>query len=397
MASARLRGKRYEIAVFCGLDSCGKRIYRYSYWTPEPGMTPKQIEKELERQKTLFENKVKTGEVLDSTVYFRDFADRWMEEYAKPRLAPKTFQRYQDYLKRIIPAIGHIKLADLRPMHLNAFYKNLAEPGIKRQGKRDKNGKLLEQKPLAPKTIQEHHRLISKILNTAVRWELLNRNVAERADPPKVPYHEQEYLNEMEIKRMLFLLNREPIQYRTMITLLVFTGMRRGELCGLEWKDINFDDQTIRICRSSQYIGDKKFITKEPKTKSGIRKISVGDAVCLLLKEYKKYQEQIREDAGDQWEETDRLFTQRNGKPIYPDTITDWFPKFLSRCELPKVTIHSLRHSNATLMIAEGVDIRTVSNRLGHAQTSTTLNIYAHALKSRDRDVAEKLDEALGF
>lgn len=397
MASARLRGKRYEIAVFCGLDSYGKRIYQYAYWAPEPGMTQKQIEKELERQKVLFENKVKNGEVIDSTVYFRDFANRWMEEYAKPRLAPKTFHRYQEYLNRIIPAIGHIKLADLRPMHLNVFYRNLAEPGINRQGKRGKDGKLLEQKPLAPKTIQDHHRLISKILNTAIRWELLNRNVAERADPPKVPYREQKCMDEMEIKRMLFLLNREPIQYRTMISLLVFTGMRRGELCGLEWKDIDFENQTISISRSSQYIGNRQFITKEPKTKSGIRKMSVGHAVCQLLTEYRKYQDKLREEAGDQWEETDRLFTQWNGNPIYPDTITDWFHKFLARSELPKVTLHSLRHSNATLMIAEGVDIRTVSNRLGHAQTSTTLNIYTHALKSRDRDVAEKLDEALGF
>ena len=132
MASARLRGKSYEIAVFCGLDSNGKRIYRYTHWTPEPGMTQKQIEAELERQKILFEDKVKNGEVVDSTVYFRDFAVRWMEEYAKPRLAPKTFHRFHEYLNRIIPAIGHIRLADLLPMHLNTFYRSLAEPGINR-------------------------------------------------------------------------------------------------------------------------------------------------------------------------------------------------------------------------------------------------------------------------
>ena len=193
-----------------------------------------------------------------------------MEEYAKPRLAPKTFCRYGDYLNRIVPAIGHIKLADLRPLHLNAFYQNLAEPGVNKQGKRDKHGKLAERKPLAPKTILEHHRLISKILNTAVRWELLDRNVAERADPPKVPYREQRCLDENETKHMLSLLSAEPIQYRTMITLLVFTGMRRGELCGLEWKDIDFENQTVTICRTSQYIGNKEFITKEPKTRSGI-------------------------------------------------------------------------------------------------------------------------------
>ena len=111
----------------------------------------KQIEKELERQKVLFEDKVRKGEIVDSNIYFRDFAKRWMEEYAKPRLAPKTFCRYGDYLNRIVPAIGHIKLADLRPLHLNAFYQNLAEPGVNKQGKRDKHGKLAERKPLAPR------------------------------------------------------------------------------------------------------------------------------------------------------------------------------------------------------------------------------------------------------
>ena len=397
MATARLRGSSYEIRVYCGLDSDGKRLYQYAHWKPTPGMTPKQIEKELERQKVIFENKVRRGEIVNANIYFRDFAARWMEEYAKPRLTPKTFQRYQDYLKRINVAIGHIKLPDLRAPHLNAFYKNLSEPGVNKQGKRDKNGNLIEQRPLAPKTIVDHHRLISRILNTAIRWELLDHNVAERADPPKIEYKERQCLEETELKQMLFLLNREPMQYRVMVTLLLYTGMRRGELCGLEWKDIDFDKQTLTICRSSQYIGNKQFITKEPKTKAGIRKISIGSGICQLLQNYRQHQDKQREKTGDQWVENDRLFTQWNGEPIYPDTITDWFPKFLERCGLPKVTLHSLRHSNASLMIAEGVDIRTVSNRLGHAQTSTTLNIYSHALKSRDQDAADKLDMALNF
>lgn len=397
MATARLRGSSYEIRVSCGLNAEGKRVYQYAHWTPSPDMTQRQIEKELERQKVLFENKVRKGDIVSSNVYFRDFAERWMEEYAKPNVAPKTFQRYRDYLNRILPALGHIRLSDLRPLHLNAFYKNLSEPGMNRQGKRNKDKKLLEQRPLAPKTILDHHRLISKILNTAIRWELLEKNIAERADPPKVPYQERKYLDEHQIKEMLLALEKEPMQYRVMITLLLFTGMRRGELCGLEWKDINFQEHTIFICRSSQYIGNKQFITKEPKTKSGIRKLTVGSGLCALLKSYQVHQYKMRLNAGDQWIDTDRLFTQWNGLPIYPDTITEWFPKFLERSGLPRVTLHSLRHSNATLMIAEGVDIRTVSNRLGHAQTSTTLNIYSHALKSRDQDAAEKLDAVLNF
>ena len=397
MATARLRGSSYQIRVYCGLDGDGKRIYENMTWKPDPGMTPKQIEKELERQKIQFEQTVRTGGIVTVNMRFRDFSEKWMEDYAKPKLAPKTYHRYGELLVRINQAIGHLKLSEIRAPHLNAFYKQLAEPGCNRQGKRDKNGKLIARKPLAPKTILAHHLLISKILQTAVQWEMLDHNVAERADPPKVPYKEQRCLDENETKQMLSLLEQEPMQYRTIVTLAVFTGMRRGELCGLEWKDIDFEKHTITICRTSQYIGNQQLITKEPKTRAGIRKLTVGASLCKLLKSFRAYQSEQRLKAGDQWTDTDRLFTQWNGKPIYPDTITDWFSKFLARHGLPKVTFHSLRHSNATLMIAEGVDIRTVSNRLGHAQTSTTLNIYSHALKSRDQDAADKLDEALNF
>lgn len=281
-------------------------------------------------------------------------------------------------------------------MHLNAFYKNLAEPGVCKRNRYDEEGNVIHM-GLSPKSILEHHRLISKILNTAVRWELINNNAARRADPPSVPYQEWKCLDVEEVKRMLFLLHGEPVQYRVMITLLVYTGMRRGELCGLEWKDIDFEHSTLTISRSSQYIGNKQLITKDPKTKAGIRKLSMSATISTLLSDYQRWQEKEKEKVGDQWIETGRLFTQWNGKPIYPDTLTAWFPDFLKRHGLPKVTLHSLRHSNATLMIAEGTDIRTVSNRLGHAQTSTTLNIYAHALKSRDQEAAKMLDMALNF
>lgn len=397
MASTRWRGQNYEIRVFCGLDEKGKRLYKYAHWTPGPNMTPKQIARELEKQKILFENKVKRGEAVDGNVRFRDFAQRWMTEYAEPKLAPKTLARYKGLLTRINIAIGHIKLSDLKPMHLNAFYKNLAEPGVSQLKRRDEDGKPVGDGRLSAKTILEHHRLISKILNTAVRWELIDNNVASRADPPSVPYQERKCLDVEETKRMLFLLNGEPMQYRVMITLLVYTGMRRGELCGLEWQDIDFDNSTLSIARSSQYIGGKKLITKSPKTKAGIRKLSISPTISNLLKNYQQWQDREKERVGDHWLETGRLFTQWNGNPIYPDTITAWFPDFLKRHGLPKVTLHSLRHTNATLMITEGADIRTVSNRLGHAQTSTTLNIYTHALKSRDREAAETLDMALGF
>ncbi len=395
MATARKKGRGYEIRVSCGIDINGKKLGKSKTWIPESTMTPRQLEKELERQKILFEEEVRNGVCPDNKIRFADFSKRWMNEYAKVNLAIKTYSRYEEYLERINLGIGHLKLKDITPLQLNAFYRSLEVDGVSKKKKYDKDGNLINGGRLAPKTILDHHRVISKILGTAVRWGLIERNVAERADPPKVPHKEISYLNESQIRKLLSLLDVEPIQYRTMITMLIYTGIRRGELCGLEWKDIDFDNQVLHVCRSSQYIGNQTIITKEPKTKSGIRHFALSNTVCTMLKEYKVWQLEHRIAMGDTWKDCDRLFTAWNGTPIHPDTVTDWFAKFIKRSGLPYVTLHSLRHTNATLMIAEGTDVCTVSKRLGHANTATTLNIYAHALKSKDREAANTLDNLL--
>ena len=397
MATARKRGKGYAIRVSMGYGMDGKRIVQQMTWIPPKNLTPKQLEKELERQKVLFEEQVKTGANPNGNIKFAVFADRWVEEYGKQFLAPKTLFRYCDYLKRINQAIGHIKLKDLQPLHLNAFYKNLGEDGVNMKAKRDENGNIIGNGKLSSKTIVEHHRAISKILSTAVKWNLINDNVARRADPPRIEGKDIDYLNEEDIKALIKALWQEPIQYQTMVMILVYTGMRRGELFGLEWKDIDFDNKTLSIVRTSQYIGCKRIITKEPKMKSGYRTLTISDTLIKQLKRYRTWQNMQRLRIGADWVDYDRLFTQWNGEPMYPDTLTKWFKFFLERHNLRHVTLHSVRHSNATLLIAEGTNIRTVSNRLGHAQTSTTLNIYTHALDSKDKQAAETLDGVLAI
>ncbi len=161
----------------------------------------------------------------------------------------------------------------------------------------------------------------------------------------------------------------------------------------MEWKDIDFENRVMHICRSSQYVGKQTMITKEPKTASGIRHFTLSRTACLMLETYRKWQDKQKLDLGDQWQECDRLFIAWNGSPIHPDVITDWFAKFIKRSGLPYVTLHSLRHTNATLMIAQGTDVCTVSKRLGHANTAITLNVYAHALKSKDREAADSLEQ----
>ncbi len=226
-------------------------------------------------------------------------------------------------------------------------------------------------------------------------FQIAEQSIGFQADPPKLQYREISYLNEKDSLRMIKLLNDEPIKFKTATLLLIYTGMRRGELCGLEWKDIDLTNKTLHIVRTSQYIGNNTIITKEPKTRSSVREFTLSDSICSLLLEYREWQDSERIRLGDRWVECDRLFTKYNGKPINPDSISGWFAGFIIRNELPKVTLHSLRHTNATLMIAEGIDICTVSRRLGHANTSTTLNVYAHALRSKDTVAAEKLDEVL--
>lgn len=196
---------------------------------------------------------------------------------------------------------------------------------------------------------------------------------------------------------MLMALQKEPITYKTMIMLLIYTGIRRGELFGLEWKDIDFENGYLEIVRTSQYIGNKTLITKEPKTKSSRRMMKLSNDIIKILNSYRVWQIEQRFKIGSEWHDTDRLFTQWNGLPMYPDSLTKWFNKFLKRHNLRQVTLHSLRHTNATLMIAEGTDIRTVASRLGHSNTSTTLNIYTHALKSKDTQAAEVLNDILAI
>lgn len=194
---------------------------------------------------------------------------------------------------------------------------------------------------------------------------------------------------------MIALLDKEPIQYRTIILLLINTGLRRGELCGLEWKDIDFTNAVLYVRRNTLYLPERGIYDDTPKTASSQRAIKLPANCIPMLKEYRAWQAAQRLKLGDQWQDHDRLFTRWNGEPIHPDTLTNWFSDFVKRNNLPPVTIHSMRHINATLLIAAGTNLWTVSARLGHAQTSTTANVYSHAIQSADAAAAETLDDIL--
>lgn len=248
-----------------------------------------------------------------------------------------------------------------------------------------------KDKPLSNNTVRHYHTFLSSVIGVAVKWGLIPSNPCERASLPKKEKTRPRYLDEEQAARLLSLLEGEDVQYRTMIKLFMLTGMRREELCGLEWKDIDFKTSVIRIERASLYIPHEGIITDTTNNDSSTRYIKAPVIAIQLLKEYKSWQAQRRLSMGDRWVDCDRLFTKPDGTPIHPDTISCWFHDFVRANDLPDISIHSLRHTNATLMINSGIPITTIAARLVHADPTTTTRIYTHAIQSADA-AAEQLD-----
>ncbi len=453
MATIAKRGNSYKITVSLGYDLNGKQIRKTMTWKPESGMTARQIEKEINRQATLFEEKCRKGQILDDRIKFSDFVEIWQKDYADKQLRDKTNQRNKQALERILVALGHLQIGKIQPHHLNEFYNNLAESGIRRDTKykciidlkeiikakgytvayvsqlsnvalstfssifkgKNTTKKCAEQicstleydlrelfepvdfeKPLSNNTILCYHRIISSILGEAVKQGILLSNPCSRVRTPKIKHKEAEYLEENDVIRLLQSLEKEPLQYRALITLLLYSGMRRGEALGLTWKDINFKDNLIDINKSSLYVSGKGIFDDETKNESSKRVIKVPQSVIDSLKQLQIEQFHKRQMLTDEdWQDCDKVFKASNGSPLHPDTLSSWFKRFLKRHNLPNCHIHTLRHTNASLLIAQGINVRTVSNRLGHAQTSTTENIYSHAIKTADEKAAETLEEIL--
>jgi len=462
-------GVSYLIRTYSGYDGTGKQVEKTMTWRPLPGMTEKQIEKAINEAAVIFERKVKDGIILDGGTRFSDFATRWMDEYGATQLAPKTMERYKALLVRINQAIGNIRLDKLRPDHLQKFYKNLGEDGIKSTGstatcvadlthiiKSEKGvskvkvaehagvapvtvtsacqGKRIsltsaqaiakaleypveklfkiekEHAPLSDKTIQHHHRLISSILQTAVQWQIIYDNPARRVKPPKVERKEAVWLEDTEAQKVVEALASAPIKWRTAILLLLHSGIRRGELCGLEWSDIDFENNLIHIQRASQYVVGMGVIEKDTKNFSSVRVIKLDTEIMEVLQQYKIWQTEQILLQGDRWhrkipikdahgkvsmQKNERLFTQENGLPINPDSVTDWVKKFREKNSLPQFTPHTLRHTNISLLIAAGIPLRNVASRAGHANLTSISKTYAHAIKTVDEKAASAIGDIL--
>lgn len=331
------------------------------------------------------------------SITFEEFFYIWDEKYASKELAPKTYSRYIGILKsRILPYLGSFPLDKIKPTDLMNFYDMLEnDTQIKRIAKNNGQRTL---KPLSPKTILEHHRLISAMLQNAVYWQLLPSNPARRVKPPKTKKPKMEFFNDDECKvliQSLMELTGSNLKYKVAILLDIFSGIRRGELIGLEWSDVDFKNETININKSTQYLPENGIFDKDTKTESSNRIVPIPDYITKTLLEYKEWYDEQKDICGDKWIDSNKLFIQDDGKPMHPDTIGKWFKLYIEELGLPIIKFHGIRHTNATLMIANNVDIATVSARLGHASINTTIKYYVHPLEKNMRKAAYVLQDLL--
>lgn len=441
----------YLIRVSDGYDMNGKQHKKSMTWTPPEGMTPAKIKKQLAIVAMKFEEQVAAGAVQDGSIRFYQFAEKYMKEYAEKNLKRKTFAEYQNRLVRINQAIGNIRMCDLKTGHINSFYANMAEEGIRLGGKfkskkdisvmlkerkltkaefskksgacihavraavsggnvdrstAEKVSAALEKKlsdlfvpcdetpaTLSSTSIRTYHATLSSILSKAVKWGVIPFIPATNAEIPKIRRTEASHLDEADAKRLLELLQGEQMNYRAAVTFDLLSGLRRAELLGLRWTDVDFNTDTITISQTSNYLPKVGVYTDTPKNETSARRIKLAHSLFLLLGEYRTWQEQQRELCGDQWQDMDgRVFTSLFGAPIHPDTVTSWFKSFIRKHHFPDVHFHSLRHTYASLMIADGTPLVVVSRRLGHAQVSTTSNIYSHVIQSADEKAAQISD-----
>ncbi len=375
----------YQITVSNGRDINGKQIRYYKTYKPSDKMTQRQIEKELNRISIEFEREIELGIALDNRQTFAKYAEYVMALKERTGVKHLTLNRYKSLLAAIMPSIGHIKIADLRPQHLNNLYELLSKDG---------QNKITGGK-LSNKTIVEHHRLISTILSQAEKEMLVSYNVARKATPPKVEKKEPNYFQIDDVAKICDCLKNEPIKFKTATYLLLVTGCRRGEIMGLKWTKVDFEKNQIKIDSNLLYTSEKGIFLDTTKTATSNRIVKLPYETMQLLKEYKVWYLEQRLFAGSDWAKSDFLFTQEDGTPMHPDTLTGWLDKFAKRHGLAHINPHAFRHTMASILYYKGVDSITISKRLGHAKVSTTTDIYSHIMKQADEEAANCISELI--
>ena len=357
------RGNKLRLQYMCKGNRYSKTI---------PMMSNRDAEKELAN----FVADIEKSNFVNTNYTFFEFAQIWLSEVVKPNSSPITLKRYLGFLNnRILPFLGQYKLKEINVIILNSYFNEL-----KTQKTMFKNR---ENKPLSKATIVKAREIINAILQKAYEFELITNNPcrkvhlqldnleSELTKKEKIHFYDKETY-----KKVLNLLQNEKLENRIIIEMALKTGFRRSEIFGLTWNDIDFENKKISINKSRHYLKGQGMITKGTKSPKSRRTIVIPNSLVKLLREYKKQCD------------TEYLFENRS-----IDGICSWFKEFQIKHGITPIRFHDLRHTHASLLLAAGIDLKTISERLGHSTIRQTMDIYTHVSKELEEKAGTILDE----
>ena len=313
------------------------------------------------------------------------FLDRWLENHKKPYIALTTYEGYKFTItKHLIPTLGKIRLQDLRADHLENYFNQ-----------KRKNGRLDNKKGgLSENSLKKHYVLINEGLKRAVKLKLIKYNPAQAIDSPQPEKYKAPVMNEIDLLKILNVLKEDYFMYVFVKTALK-TGMRRSELLGLEWNDVDFKKGFIKVRKTLLKVNGGSVHLNQTKNESSRREIKMSNDLINILKSFKKRQNELKLLLGPEYDNTKNfVFSKPDGKNYNPRTISRKFEKAVKKANLPsKYTVHTLRHTFATINLKNKVPAKIVQDMLGHSKISTTLDIYSHTDLDMQKIAVEKLDE----
>ncbi len=392
MASIEPRGNgSWRVTISCGYDELGKQIRIRRLVKVDPSKTELAQLRLVEREAALLEADYSRHLITDAKrITVTALCDDFYDDCRRKGLSSTTINGYRKlYEKRLIPYMGRMAVQDVSPRTISDFHRVLSS--VASESSRSVNGKL------SGTTKLHYHRAIHSLFSFAVRMQYISVNPVDSVEPPRKDTPEARFYELSDCARLLEVLDGlDNEQWRLFYYLSIYTGMRPGEIIGLDWQDIDFEKHLLTVRAGCAFVkGVGTVRTDRPKTQKSVRMIDLPANIMELLEFHKQAQDAYKEPFGEDWPEPNAVFTSELGKRLSISLPTQHFQRLVKEYNLPPISLYGLRHTAATIMIAEGLNAREVAARLGHAQTSTTLNIYAHAFQDANTRATNAIANAL--
>ena len=360
--------QKYYVCMDYGLDETGKRVKKYKTYPTlaqaRRGLRDFQTEQDTHQT------------VAPRSMTLDQWLEYWMEEVIQPNRAATTIYGYRKIIdNHLSDALGSVPIQKLTPQHLQQYYSML-----------------MRDKGLSANTVRRHHDLLSCALHMALRQDIILRCPTERVEPPRVIPHEARFYTPAELKRLFGLVEGHWLEL--IVKLAGSLGLRREEICGLRWSSVDFELRKLHI-KEARTAAGAEIVQKETKNRSSNRILHMSDDLYRLLRRERARQAERRLALGDAWPDTGMVAVDAKGNPYSPNAVSLAFTRFIQAHHLPKITLHGLRHTFATMALQNGVDVKTVSSMLGHYSAGFTLDTYAHVTTDAQLKAAQTMGNIL--